>query len=264
MPQARSRATPASYGLDFFDTDLRGARLRRAERGRRLRRLPHPLPALAVRHGVRAALQGRTPTACSKIYEMVINNDPCYAYLLRVQHGLVDQKLVMAHVYGHCDFFKNNFWFRHTNRKMMDEMANHATRVRRLHRPLRRGDGRGLHRRLPVPRGPDRLPLAVHQAPRRPAAATGEPEERGGRPAGSSPTASTCGSSSTRRPSWRRSRSGWTSEAASSASSSRSGPSATCCSSCWSTRRWSAGSATSSRSSATRPTTSPRRARPRS
>ena len=37
----------------------------------------------------------------------------------------------MAHVYGHCDFFKNNDWFAHTNRKMMDEMANHGTRIRR-------------------------------------------------------------------------------------------------------------------------------------
>src|SRR5881394_249556 len=37
----------------------------------------------------------------SKIYEMVINNDPCYAYLMRSNHA-VDQKLVMAHVYGHC------------------------------------------------------------------------------------------------------------------------------------------------------------------
>jgi stage V sporulation protein R len=37
----------------------------------------------------------------SKIYEMVINNDPCYAYLMRSNH-VVDQKLVMAHVYGHC------------------------------------------------------------------------------------------------------------------------------------------------------------------
>ncbi|MCC6494589.1 MAG: SpoVR family protein [Pirellulales bacterium] len=65
-----------------------------------------------------------------KIYEMVINNDPCYAYLMR-SNGLIDQKLVMAHVYGHCDFFKNNDWFAHTNRKMMDEMANHGTRIRR-------------------------------------------------------------------------------------------------------------------------------------
>ncbi len=40
----------------------------------------------------------------------------------------------MAHVYGHCDFFKNNVYFAHTNRKMMDEMANHGTRVRALRR----------------------------------------------------------------------------------------------------------------------------------
>ena len=64
-----------------------------------------------------------------KIYEMVINNDPCYAYLLRCNQ-LVDQKLVMAHVYGHNDFFKNNIWFSQTNRKMMDEMANHGNRIR--------------------------------------------------------------------------------------------------------------------------------------
>lgn len=66
----------------------------------------------------------------SRIYEMVINNDPCYAYLLR-DNALVDHKTVIAHVYAHCDFFKNNVWFQHTNRKMMDEMANHATRIRR-------------------------------------------------------------------------------------------------------------------------------------
>lgn len=65
----------------------------------------------------------------SKIYEMVINTDPCYAYLME-GNSMMDQKLVMAHVYGHCDFFKNNFWFSKTNRKMMDVMANHATRIR--------------------------------------------------------------------------------------------------------------------------------------
>jgi stage V sporulation protein R len=65
-----------------------------------------------------------------KIYEMVINNDPCYAYLLE-SNAPVDQKLVMCHVCGHNDFFKNNFTFQHTNRKMIDEMANHATRIRR-------------------------------------------------------------------------------------------------------------------------------------
>jgi len=66
----------------------------------------------------------------SKIYEMVINNDPTYAYLLE-GNSLLDQKLVMAHVYGHADFFRNNVYFSHTNRKMVDATANHATRVRR-------------------------------------------------------------------------------------------------------------------------------------
>jgi stage V sporulation protein R len=65
-----------------------------------------------------------------RIYEMVINNDPCYAYLLE-HNKLVDHKLVMAHVYAHADFFKNNLWFSHTNRRMLDEMANHATRMHR-------------------------------------------------------------------------------------------------------------------------------------
>lgn len=66
----------------------------------------------------------------SKIYELVVNNDPCYAYLMR-SNSITEQKLVMAHVYGHCDFFKNNAWFAHTSRKMLDVLANHGARIRR-------------------------------------------------------------------------------------------------------------------------------------
>lgn len=66
----------------------------------------------------------------SKIYELVINTDPCYAYLLE-GNSMVDQKLVMAHVYGHCDFFKNNAYFAYTDRRMIDVMANSASRIRR-------------------------------------------------------------------------------------------------------------------------------------
>jgi stage V sporulation protein R len=66
----------------------------------------------------------------SKIYELVINTDPCYAYLLE-GNSYVDQKLVMAHVYGHNDFFKNNHYFSRTDRRMIDVMANSAARVRR-------------------------------------------------------------------------------------------------------------------------------------
>lgn len=76
------------------------------------------------------SLSKRDAYGMGRIYEMVINTEPCYAYL-QESNSVTDQKLVMAHVYGHADFFKHNAWFSRTNRKMMDEMANHATRMRR-------------------------------------------------------------------------------------------------------------------------------------
>jgi stage V sporulation protein R len=117
------------YGLDFYDTifevvnaeDLNEI----AAYGGFPTRYPHWSFGMAYEE-----LKKGYDYGLSKIYEMVINNDPCYAYLMRCNH-VVDQKLVMAHVYGHCDFFKNNAYFAHTSRKMMDEMANHGIRIRR-------------------------------------------------------------------------------------------------------------------------------------
>ncbi len=88
----------------------------------------------------------------SRIYEMVINNNPSYAYLLE-GNSLTDQRLVMAHVLGHVDFFKNNFCFAATdldtlgktidpsnrtadynpNRRWIDKIANHGSRISRHH-----------------------------------------------------------------------------------------------------------------------------------
>lgn len=65
----------------------------------------------------------------SKIYELVINTEPVYAYLLNTNTAM-EQKLVMAHVCGHADFFKNNMFFATTNRKMLDQMGNHAARIK--------------------------------------------------------------------------------------------------------------------------------------
>ncbi|HSE83231.1 MAG TPA: SpoVR family protein [Thermodesulfobacteriota bacterium] len=65
-----------------------------------------------------------------RIYEMVINNDPAYAYLLKSNTD-VDNKLVVAHVYGHSDFFSNNLWFSKTNRKMINDIANHGVKIYR-------------------------------------------------------------------------------------------------------------------------------------
>lgn len=65
----------------------------------------------------------------SRIYEMVINSDPCYAFLLE-GNSLVQNKMVIAHVLGHCDFFKNNYYFSRTSRKMVESMAVAADRIR--------------------------------------------------------------------------------------------------------------------------------------
>lgn len=46
-------------------------------------------------------------------YEMVINSDPALAYLMR-DNSLLLQILTIAHVYGHNDFFRNNFTFQTT------------------------------------------------------------------------------------------------------------------------------------------------------
>jgi stage V sporulation protein R len=143
MTQIAARALPAdiraaqddieararSYGLDFFPTifevvDYEEMSMLAAFGGFPVR-YPHWRFGAEYDELTKGYAYG-----LQKIYEMVINTDPCYAYLLRA-NALGDQKLVIAHVYGHCDFFKNNAWFARTNRRMLDEMANHAARVNR-------------------------------------------------------------------------------------------------------------------------------------
>lgn len=123
-------ALARSYGLDFFDTVFVMCTYEEinmvASYGGFPTRYPH------WRFGMEyLQMQKSYEYGLGKIYELVINTDPSYAYLM--DNNLpVDQKLVMAHVFGHVDFFKNNLWFQHTNRKMLDQMANHATTVRRI------------------------------------------------------------------------------------------------------------------------------------
>ena len=63
-------------------------------------------------------------------YEMVINSNPAIAYLMR-DNTLALQVLTMAHVYGHNDFFKNNFTFRTIRAEFtIETFKAHANRVR--------------------------------------------------------------------------------------------------------------------------------------
>jgi stage V sporulation protein R len=65
-----------------------------------------------------------------KVYELVVNSNPCYVYLLE-NNTLVDQITVVVHALAHSDFFKNNIFFARTNRNMLNEMASHGSRIRR-------------------------------------------------------------------------------------------------------------------------------------
>lgn len=64
-------------------------------------------------------------------YEMVINSDPCIAYLMKENTRLL-QILTIAHVYGHNDFFKNNRLFHEGTRAdyTVEMFKTHANIVR--------------------------------------------------------------------------------------------------------------------------------------
>ncbi|WP_226038232.1 SpoVR family protein [Aquibacillus saliphilus] len=64
----------------------------------------------------------------SKIYELVINSNPCYAFLLN-SNSLIQNKLIVAHVLAHCDFFKNNARFQNTKNDMVESMSATAERI---------------------------------------------------------------------------------------------------------------------------------------
>ena len=64
----------------------------------------------------------------SKIYEIVLNNNPGIAFLLDTNPEIANL-LVAAHVFGHVDFFKHNALFAPTNRNMVNDAVAHALRI---------------------------------------------------------------------------------------------------------------------------------------
>jgi stage V sporulation protein R len=64
-------------------------------------------------------------------YEMVINSNPCLAYLMR-ENTMLLQILTIAHVYGHNDFFKNNRLFKEGTQAdyTVEMFKRHANLVR--------------------------------------------------------------------------------------------------------------------------------------
>jgi len=127
--QAKMEGHARDYGLDFFPTIFELVDIHQLNAVAAYNGFPTRYPHWRFGMEYERLAKGYS-YGLQKIYELVINNDPCYAYLLN-SNSMTDHKLVIAHVYGHCDFFKNNQWFSQTNRKMLDETANHGARIRR-------------------------------------------------------------------------------------------------------------------------------------
>lgn len=64
----------------------------------------------------------------SKVYELILNNDPSYAFLLETNSDIANT-MVAAHCFGHSHFFKNNYLFEETDRKMVYHAAARAQRI---------------------------------------------------------------------------------------------------------------------------------------
>ena len=70
-----------------------------------------------------------------QILELVLNTVPSYAFLLD-SNSLLENWMVIAHVFGHVDFFKNNRWYKRSDRDMLNKCEQHARYMRRLGQKL--------------------------------------------------------------------------------------------------------------------------------
>ena len=163
-PQAGDRGVRARLRAGLLRDDLRGHRRRRPQRDRRLRRVPHALPALVVRHGLRGAAQGlrlrpledlrdghqqrpvlRLPDAVESHGRSEARDES----RLRPLRFLQEQRLLRPH-------------------QPQDDGRDRQPRRAHplLRRELRRGRGRGVRGPLHVDRRPHRHPLRRHPPPR--------------------------------------------------------------------------------------------------
>lgn len=81
-----------------------------------------------------------------RLYEMVINTNPSYAFLYD-RNPVYAQKVVMAHVLGHTDFFRNNIMYSQTDRNMVRTMADNKAAIERYYQDpqLTRKAENGVH-----------------------------------------------------------------------------------------------------------------------
>ncbi|MCS7173264.1 MAG: SpoVR family protein [Armatimonadetes bacterium] len=79
--------------------------------------------------GAYKEIHAQQSKAVFSILELVLNTRPSYAFLRRTNTYL-QNLCVIAHVYGHADFFANNHWFRKSNKGILNLAEQHARTFR--------------------------------------------------------------------------------------------------------------------------------------
>ena len=126
---ATIRRTGESFGLRFLDVHFQSAS-RDALSELASFGLPNRFSHWYF-GGIYKRLKTQQDENMFQILELVLNTDPSYAFLLET-NSYLENRMVIAHVFGHVDFFKNNRWYKQSDKGILDTCERNARTIRRM------------------------------------------------------------------------------------------------------------------------------------
>ncbi len=118
-----------AYGLDFYPTIIQKVRYDEMSEIAAYGGFPHRYPHWYWGMQYEELQRGYEYNQ-HRIYELVVNTNPCVMYIM-ASNTMLDNVTVVFHATGHNDFFKNNIFFTPTDENMMNKLASHASRIRK-------------------------------------------------------------------------------------------------------------------------------------
>jgi stage V sporulation protein R len=117
------------YGLDFYPTIIQKVRYDEMSEIAAYGGFPHRYPHWYWGMQYEELQRGYEYNQ-HRIYELVVNTNPCVMYIM-ASNTLLDNVTVVFHATGHNDFFKNNIFFTPTDENMMNKLSSNAARIRK-------------------------------------------------------------------------------------------------------------------------------------
>ena len=117
------------YGLDFYPTIIQKVRYDEMSEIAAYGGFPHRYPHWYWGMQYEELQRGYEYNQ-HRIYELVVNTNPCVMYIM-ASNTMLDNVTVVFHATGHNDFFKNNIFFTPTDENMMNKLSSNAARIRK-------------------------------------------------------------------------------------------------------------------------------------